>query len=95
MAAPWDNTTLVATSKPVPVLEGIQAPGFMISDEGTAYYLLGRTEFAPGPVPNAAVVWVDRAGQVEPVDSTWQVNTGGTYSGELQIGWGLALAPDG
>jgi eukaryotic-like serine/threonine-protein kinase len=78
MAAPWDNSALVATGRPVPVLDGIQAPGFLISDEGTAYYLLGRSEFAPGPVPNAAIVWVDRTGHVEPVDSSWQVNTGGS-----------------
>lgn len=95
MAAPWDNETLTATARPVPVLDGIQAPGFLLSDEGTAYYLLGRSEFAPGPVPNATVVWVDRAGQVEPVDSAWQVNTGGRYSGMTEIDWGLALSPDG
>ena len=46
MAAPWDNSALVPTGRPVPVLDGIQAPGFLISDEGTAYYLLGRSEFA-------------------------------------------------
>jgi Tol biopolymer transport system component len=95
MAAPWDNSALVPTGRPVPVLDGIQAPGFLISDEGTAYYLLGRSEFAPGPVPNAVVVWVDRTGHVEPVDSTWQVNTGGTYSGLMETDWGLALSPDG
>ena len=95
MAAPWDNSTLAPTGRPVPVLDGIQAPGFLISDEGTAYYVLGRSEFAPGPVPNAAVVWVDRAGRVEPVDSTWQVNTGGGYDGFIEIGWGLALSPEG
>ena len=95
MAAPWDNSTLAPTGRPVPVLDGIQAPGFLISDEGTAYYVLGRSEFAPGPVPNAAVVWVDRTGRVEPVDSTWQVNTGGGYDGFIEIGWGLALSPEG
>jgi serine/threonine-protein kinase len=95
MAAPWDNAALAPTGRPVPVLDGIQAPGFLISDEGTAYYLLGRSEFAPGPVPNAVVVWVDRTGRVEPVDSTWQLNTGGTYSGLMETDWGLALSPDG
>jgi Tol biopolymer transport system component len=30
------------------------------------------------------------------VDSSWQVNTGGTYtSGDLETDWGLALSPDG
>ena len=96
MAAPWDNAALAPNGRPVAVLDGIQAPGFLISKEGTAYYLLGRPEFAPGPVPNAAVVWVDRTGHVEPVDSSWQVNTGGTYtSGDRATDWGLALSPDG
>jgi Tol biopolymer transport system component len=41
-------------------------------------------------------VWVDRTGRTEPVDSAWQVNTGGTYTApELSTGWGLALSPDG
>ena len=96
MAVPWDNAKLAATGKPVPILDGIQAPGFVISDEGTAVYLLGPPEFAPGPKPNAALVWVDRAGQVEPVDSSWQVNTGGFYGrADLSFGWGLALSPEG
>lgn len=96
MAAPWDNSTLSTTGRPVPVLDGIQAPGFLISNEGTAYYLLGRSEFAPGPLANASVVWVDRTGHVEPVDSTWQVNTGGMYrTGNETIDWGVALSPDG
>ncbi|MBA3560208.1 MAG: protein kinase [Gemmatimonadaceae bacterium] len=95
MAAPWDNEALAPTGRPVAVLDGIQAPGFLVSGEGTAYYLLGRQQFAPAPVPNAAVVWVDRTGHVEPVDSSWQVNTGGVYSGLLETDWGLALSPDG
>ncbi|MFP5353900.1 MAG: protein kinase domain-containing protein [Gemmatimonadota bacterium] len=94
MAAPWDNDALAATGRPVPVMDGIQAPGFVVSGDGTAYYLLGRSEFAPGPVPNAAVVWVDRTGHVEPVDSSWQVNTGGTDDGGIGTDWGLALSPD-
>jgi len=98
MAVPWDNTSLAAKGRPVPILDGIQAPGFMVSAEGTAMYLLGRPEFAPGPVPNAAVVWVDRSGHVQPVDPSWQVNTGGTYASadsSLEASWGLALSPDG
>jgi serine/threonine-protein kinase len=96
MAAPWDNTKLAATAKPAPIVDGIQAPGFVVSHEGTTGYLLGQPEFAPGPKPNAALVWVDRSGRVEPVDSTWQVNTGGAYGGgDLATGWGLALSPEG
>ncbi len=96
MAAPWDNSALAPAGRPVPILDGIQAPGFLVSHEGTAYYLLGRPEFAPGPLPNAVVVWVDRTGHVEPVDSTWQVNTGGSYGPmDMETEWGLALSPDG
>jgi serine/threonine-protein kinase len=96
MAVPWDNAKLAATGTPVPILDGIQAPGFVVSNEGTAFYLLGPPEFAPGPKPNATLVWVDRSGRVEPVDSSWQVNTGGRYGGEDQPpGWGLALSPEG
>ncbi len=95
MAVPWDNTALAATGRPVPVMDGLQAPGLVVSREGTAYYLMGRSEFAPGPVPNAAIVWVDRTGHVEPVDSSWQVNTGGTDNGSIGTDWGLALSPDG
>jgi serine/threonine-protein kinase len=95
MAAPWDNSALVPTARAVPVLDGIQAPGFLVSNEGTAYYTLGRPEFAPGPLPNAAIVWVDRTGRVEPVDSSWQVNTGGDASGPVWTNWGVALSPDG
>lgn len=95
MAAPWDNSVLAATGRPVPVMDGIQAPGFLVSAEGIAYYVLGGSEFAPGPVPNATAVWVDRTGHIEPVDSMWQVNTGGRYAGEMAVDWGLALSPDG
>jgi hypothetical protein len=98
MAVAWDNAALTATGAPVPILDGIQAPGFVVSNEGTALYLLGRPEFAPGPLPNSTVVWVDRTGRVEPVDSTWQVNTGGTYGGadlSVEMDWGIALSPDG
>ncbi len=95
MAVKWDNTALAPTGRPVPVLDGIQAPGFQVSGEGTAYYVLGHSEFAPAPVPNAAIVWVNRTGQVEPVDSSWQVNTGGTDNGAIGTDWGLALSPDG
>jgi dipeptidyl aminopeptidase/acylaminoacyl peptidase len=97
MAVPWDNTALAPTGKPVPILDGIQAPGFVVSREGTAMYVLGPPEFAPGPTPNSAVVWVDRTGNVVPVDSAWQVNTGGRQGadGGPETGWGLALSPDG
>jgi eukaryotic-like serine/threonine-protein kinase len=98
MAVPWDNGALAATAAPVPILDGVQAPGLVVSRNGTALYLLGRPAFAPGPTPNAALVWVDRSGEVEPVDSSWQVNTGGALDGldmTTESGWGIALSPDG
>jgi serine/threonine-protein kinase len=97
MAVPWDDDALAATGAPVPILDGIQAPGLVLSAEGTALYLLGPPEFAPGPTPNAVVVWVDRTGHAEPVDSAWRVNTGGSYSADFSVetDWGLALSPDG
>src|SRR5690606_34946258 len=39
MAVPWDNDKLAATAKAVPILDGIQAPGLVMSGEGTALYL--------------------------------------------------------
>lgn len=96
MVVPWNNSTLAATGKPVPILDGIQAPGFVVSGEGTAVYLLGPPEFAPGPTPNAALVWVDRQGHMEPVDSSWDINTGGGYTtADIPVNWGLALSPEG
>jgi serine/threonine-protein kinase len=96
MAAAWDNSALAATGKPVAILDGIQAPGLVVSNDGTAIYLLGRPEFAPGPVANAALVWVDRSGRAEAVDTSWQVNTGGSYGeGDIEVGWGVSLSPDG
>jgi len=96
MAVPWDNSALAATGKPVQIVDGIQAPGFVVSSEGTAAYLLGRPEFAPGPTPNASLVWVDRRGQLQPVDSSWQVNTGGSYGkNDVPVDWGVDLSPDG
>ncbi len=96
MAVEWDDSALEAKGKSVPIMDGIQAPGFVVSNEGTAVYLLGAPEFAPGPKPNAQLVWVDRSGRVEPVDPAWQVNTGGTYTlAGAPTGWGVALSPDG
>ncbi len=95
MVVPWDNKALAPGGPAVAVLDGIQAPGFLVSNEGTAYYLMGRPEVSPSPLPNAVVTWVDRTGKVEPVDSSWQVNTGGADSGPLISDWGLDLSPDG
>jgi serine/threonine protein kinase/Tol biopolymer transport system component len=97
MAVPWDNDALVAAGPPVPILSGVQAPGLVVSAEGTILYVVGPPEFTPGPTPNAVPVWVDRSGRVTPVDSSWQVNTGGEDEAHVaeERGWGLALSPDG
>jgi serine/threonine-protein kinase len=88
LAAPWDNDALAPSGPAVPVLDGIQAPGLLLSREGTAFYLLGPPLFESGPVANAELVWVDRSGRVDQVDPAWRFNTGGGN-------WGLALSPDG
>ena len=96
MAAPWDDSALEMTGTPMPIVDGIQAPGLLVSGQGTAMYLLGPPEFSPRPEPNARLVWIDRTGRMEPVDSAWQVNTGGTYhAADQSSGWGVALSPDG
>jgi serine/threonine-protein kinase len=87
MAIPWDNEALAATGPPTPILDGLQAPGLVVSAEGTALYVLGRPLFNPGPTPNAEAVWVDREGRVASTDSSWRFNTG--------TDWSLALSPDG
>ena len=88
MAVRWDNDALRSMGTPVPLVDGIQAPGLMASDDGTLLYLLGPRLYRSGPVANAEAIWVDRSGQVEPLDSPGHFNTG-------YPGWGLALSPDG
>jgi serine/threonine-protein kinase len=88
MVLPWDNNALAATGPAVPVADGIQAPGLVLSAEGTALYVVGPPLYATGPAPNADLAWVDRRGHVEDFDLTWRFNTG-------TAGWGLALSPDG
>ncbi len=95
MAAPWDNDALAPTGRAVPVIDGIQAPGFVVANDGSAYYVLGPSEFSPNPLPNAALVWVSRSGEVEAVDPSWQINTGGLDNGSVGTEWGFALSPDG
>jgi serine/threonine-protein kinase len=88
LAAPWDRETLAPSGAAVPILEGIQAPGFAFSAEGTALYVVGPRRFDSGLVPDAEAVWVDMGGNIEPVDPSWRFNTGGAN-------WGLALSPEG
>ena len=51
-----------------------------VSDDGTLHYLQGSPQIA------SILMWVDRDGAAEPVDSTWKEN------GEIK---GVSLSPDG
>jgi serine/threonine-protein kinase len=88
MAVRWDNDALATVGSPVALMDGVQAPGLAVSDDGTLLYVLGPQLYRPGPASNAEAIWVDRSGAVEPVDPSWKFNTG------FQ-GWGVALSPDG
>jgi serine/threonine-protein kinase len=88
LASPWDMGALAPSGPAVPVLDGIQAPGFLLAPDGTALYVLGPPTLGAGGEPNAEAVWVDRTGRVEQVDPKWRFNTGGGN-------WGFSLSPDG
>jgi len=88
MAVRWDNDALATVGSPVALMDGIQAPGLAVSNDGTLLYVLGPQLYRPGPASNAEAIWVDRRGAVEPVDPSWKFNTGFN-------GWGVALSPDG
>jgi eukaryotic-like serine/threonine-protein kinase len=87
MAVPWDDDALQPSGPAVRILDGIQTPGFLLSASGTALYALGPSLLGSAQ-EDAEAVWVDRAGHVQPVDSSWRFNTGGSRGG-------LALSPDG
>jgi len=88
MAVRWDNDALATVGSPISLMDGVQAPGLAVSNDGTLLYVLGPQLYRPGPVSNAEAIWVDRSGAVEPVDPSWKFNTGFD-------GWGVALSPDG
>ena len=68
LAVPFDAERLTVTGGPVPLLEGV-AQGFntvaqfVAADDGTLAYLAGSVGTA-----QRTLVWVDRAGQEEPID---------------------------
>ncbi len=69
-AVPFDATLLEVTGSPVPLIEGVVvkdsgAAEFSISDNGRLVYALGRQG---GGIP-LSLVWVDRAGQEEPLEA--------------------------
>jgi len=69
MAAPFDTRRLAVTGEPFAALESVvvksgSASSFAISPSGTAMYAVDGAGLYE-------LVWVDRAGRVEAVDSTW------------------------
>jgi len=88
LAAPWDNDALATAGPALPVLDGVQAPGFVLSSGGGALYTLGPSRFANGAALNREAVWLDRNGRLDQVDPGWRFNIG-------DANWGLALSPDG
>ena len=92
MAAPFDLETLTINRLPVPVLEGVShsiytgnstaltgAAQFTFSDSGSLAYIAGPIF----PEPQQELVWVNRKGDVDPID--------------LEPGWWVAarLSPEG
>jgi dipeptidyl aminopeptidase/acylaminoacyl peptidase len=70
LAVPFDLKRLAVTGSPVPVLDGV----FMCVHTGSAHYSLadnGTLAYAPGQVlgGNRLLVWVDRAGHVQPLST--------------------------
>jgi serine/threonine-protein kinase len=83
-AVPFDAKKGEMTGAPVTIAENVQVDGlsgsgqFAVSHSGTLIYSPG------GGAGGEQVVWVDRAGRMTPVDSSWR----GQYSA-------VALSPDG
>jgi eukaryotic-like serine/threonine-protein kinase len=78
-AAGFDPRRRAVTSDPVPVIDGVAPGSFALSPAGVAVYAL-----ASDAAESAQLVWVDRAGNAQPFDSTWQ--------GRFEY---PALSPDG
>ena len=67
-AVPFDATSLEVTGNPVPLVEGVLvkssgAANFSISGDGRLVYASGTGD----GTPRRSFVWVDQAGQEEPV----------------------------
>jgi serine/threonine-protein kinase len=70
MAAPFDTRRLEVTGPPMALVAGVRvspssASQFALSASGTLLY-------ESAGVSDAELVWVDRSGQVDPVDSEWK-----------------------
>ena len=92
LAVPFDLKSLQINGSPVPVLSGVAlligiVPMVTVSSSGTVVMQSGRT--IGGQLGTFDMVWVDRAGARQPVDSTW------TFRLEQSGNNGWALSPDG
>ncbi len=85
-AAPFDVDKLELRGDPRTLATNVRIGGsfagvdLTVSDDGALHYLQGTPEIA------STLMWVDRTGKVEPVDTTWR------ETGEIK---GVALSPDG
>jgi serine/threonine-protein kinase len=66
-AAPFDLDRLKLTGGAVPVLEGVDPTRFALSASGAILYSIDLSAHQP-----STLVWVDRAGRSEPVDTAWR-----------------------
>ncbi|MEP7325527.1 MAG: protein kinase [Gemmatimonadota bacterium] len=93
LAVPFDLKSLKINGTPVPVLSGVAllvgiVPNVTVSSSGTVIMQSGRA--IGGPRGIVDLVWVDRSGRRQPVDSNWIFRL--SQSGGNN-GW--ALSPDG
>ncbi|MCU0621860.1 MAG: hypothetical protein MUC69_10175 [Gemmatimonadales bacterium] len=92
-AVPFDLASLEVRGTPVPVMEGVASlngivPMLTVSADGTLLAQFGNQSVRQ--IQPHRLVWVDRTGQQEPVDSSWTFRP--SQSG-TNVGW--ALSPDG
>jgi serine/threonine-protein kinase len=84
-AAPFDLEALAMTSPPVPILDGVrtgrQYADMQLASDGTVLYVAGPSADEANLFDLA---WVDREGNVEPVDTAW-----------VEAFSTVALSPDG
>jgi serine/threonine-protein kinase len=66
-AAPFDLKRLQLNGGAVPVLEGVDATRFTLSRSGAILYSVDLSALQP-----STLVWVDRNGRSEPVDTAWR-----------------------
>ena len=93
LAVPFDLNSLRTRGTPVPLLRGVSLlagilPAVAISSSGTLVIKTGQP--ADSPTENSSLVWVDRAGAITPLDSTWNFRLA---QPEGNYGW--SISPDG